>query len=209
MLLQRTRFASRVVETTAHAIDKRMKRVRWALAVLAQIDAARTHRWQRCLHSCDLLVRLMATIVYQHVDPRDLAKKPPPEGRVALIPDMYVDPVTGVRTAGWLYIDSVDVCAGAEVLKPHRQASAAVNPNFHNGDLTPDKPSEMPLVNREVVQPFPKPRPLSVLVEVLAEADRARALESACSRGRGQALGESPTFPESAQVYRRSAAPST
>lgn len=136
-------------------IDISVIRLKRTVHLLAEINASGGDVWKHGLESGNLLLRLVAAIVDQDINLRDLLPKRPPKQRVRLVADEDSGSVLFVDTASGFDVDTIDVTSVTEVFVPHRQASTTVDSNLHEVDFPADKPPKVALVDVEVMAPFP------------------------------------------------------
>src|SRR5688572_2946223 len=100
-------------------------------------------------------MRQMTAVVDDNIDARNGATKTIPELPVSLIANKHFGLLVGVFLARGLNVDAVKPALRAEIRLPHIQAAAAEDAYFKHVHLSPDKFAEMPMINVEVVRPFP------------------------------------------------------
>jgi hypothetical protein len=91
----------------------------------------------------------------------------PPEGPITLIANKDRNVITFVLFACFLYIHSVYVTLISEIRTPHLKASATVNADLEDVYFLADKASEVPMINFEIVLPFPDASSRPMVLEII------------------------------------------
>lgn len=130
--------------------------------ILADIDTAGPQARQKLLKSGDLVLGKVAAVVDDDINSGNLLLEASPELPVALIANEYLYGVAFIIFAGWFNINAEDLAARPEIIPPHFQAAAAINPDLQDADGFAFKPAEMPVINVEVMVPLPYPQAIFV-----------------------------------------------
>jgi hypothetical protein len=123
--------------------------------VFTKVDTARLKMRKQRLEGGDLLVELVATIVDNYVDSRNLLDELFPKDLVRLVPNEHPNPVALIHAAGGLNVHPIDMDLVAEVRLPHIKATTGEDADLDDVNLTAPELREMPVVDREVVAPLP------------------------------------------------------
>jgi hypothetical protein len=154
------------VEVGGYAMHVCVEAVAFPMHVLAEVDASGPKMGKHLFQRHQLLFGFVAAIVDEDVNPRMLMLESLPEPAIRLVAYRDARPIVLVHPARFLDVDAVDLALRAEILSPHRKAASAVNPDFEHVHLASHELAEMPMVELEVVDPFPDARTLPVGLEV-------------------------------------------
>jgi hypothetical protein len=114
----------------------------------------------------------MSAIVDYNIQLWNLVFYSSPETPIGLVAYENVYAIVFVGFALGLDVNAVDMAMVPEVAPPHIQTSATVNPDLQDLNMCVSKFAEVPLVDIEVMIPFPDTAALSSLFEEGAESIR-------------------------------------
>jgi hypothetical protein len=159
----------RGVEVHREATHVRSKGVERSVEIFAEIDTSRLKVREQFLKRDDLLFSQVAAVINHDIHSADFLLEAPPEISVGLVADKHFDAVTFIGFAGWLNVDAEDLAVRSEVVPPHPQAAATIDPNLQYANAAASKSAKVPVVNVKIVVPLPDSGTFSVRIEVGAQ----------------------------------------
>lgn len=109
-----------VVQPVRQAVKICREFVTRSMDVFTQIDPSGSKKWKQLLQAHDLLLGLVAAVIYDDVKARYPSAKVAPKRTVGLIADKNLDPWCLVGATLGHNIDAVDERLRTKIIVPHR-----------------------------------------------------------------------------------------
>ncbi len=135
--------------------------------ILTQINSSGAKVQQHFFQSNLLLLRRVTTIINQDVYTFYTFPESAPKGPIRLVANKDRNVVIFICFACFLNIYSVYVTFSSKIGSPHFKASTTTDTNFQDIHLLTNKPRKMPVINVEVVLPFPDTMAFLMLLKIL------------------------------------------
>src|SRR5262245_21049538 len=111
----------------------------------------------------------MTAVVDDNIKRRDAGANVTPKSAIRLVAHENLNAVSLVNLACRFKVNPVDSSLTSKILAPHVKATAAIDADLKDMDLLTAKAMEMPVIDVEVVLPFPNSGALFSIVKKIPQ----------------------------------------